>query len=236
VSDIPEFKPPAIDFPSERQPERPGQQPRKGGNRRRGRSSSRGGRRSPDKSKAKRQAADPSQGGSDAGRALGESLQAAVLRHTTQAVLSRGRGYAKRKRVSDLRIGAGRVRARVLGSGERRYHVELITPQQPAPAVVHKIRWSCDCPYAAEHRRGTCKHVVAVALVTAERLAHDESTLRRWLGQPSSNAAEAEPAELDALATRMLAAFTAEPVSVDAAVRRALEIAPPPFDVAQPAR
>jgi hypothetical protein len=232
VSDAPEFKAPDIELPAQRQPERPGRS-RRGGNRRR---RSNGRRRSGDAAKSTARSAPAPKGGNEAGRALGESLQAAVLRHTTAAVLSRGRGYAKRRRVSELRIGAGRVRARVQGSGDRRYHVELITPQQPAPAVVHKIRWSCDCPYAAEHRRGTCKHVVAVALVTAERLANDEGTLRRWLGQPSGNAAEAEPAELDELAARMLDAFTAEPVSVDEVVDRALAIAPPPFEVVRSGR
>lgn len=162
---------------------------------------------------------------------LADSLQAAVLRHTSAAVLSRGRGYAKRNRVSEVRISAGKVRARVLGSEDQRYRVELSVPQRPAPAIVTKIRWGCDCPYAAEHRRGTCKHVVAVALVVAKRLERTESMRRRWLGQPAANAAEAEPAEFDALAERLLEAFTAEPVSVDAVLDRALSIAPPPFEV-----
>ena len=162
---------------------------------------------------------------------LADSLQAAVLRHTSAAVLSRGRGYAKRNRVSELRISAGKVRARVHGSEDQRYRVELSVPQRPAPAIVTKIRWSCDCPYAAEHRRGTCKHVVAVALVVSKRLERTESMRRRWLGQPAANAAEAEPAEFDALAERLLEAFTAEPVSVEAVLNRALAIAPPPFEV-----
>ena len=162
---------------------------------------------------------------------LADSLQAAVLRHTSAAVLSRGRGYAKRNRVSELRISAGKVRARVQGSEDQRYRVELSVPQRPAPAIVTKIRWSCDCPYAAEHRRGTCKHVVAVSLVVTKRLERTESMRRRWLGQPAANAAEAEPAEFDALAERLLEAFTAEPVSVEAVLNRALAIAPPPFEV-----
>lgn len=167
----------------------------------------------------------------DAGRGLAESLREAVLRHTTAAVLGRGRGYAKRNRVSGLRVGAGRIRARVQGSGAQRYHVELSTPTQPPPEVVRRIRWSCNCPYAAEHRRGTCKHVVAVALVASERLARTESLRRRWLGEPSGNAAEAEPAELDALAERLLAAFTAEPLSVDDVLARSMSIAPAPFEL-----
>jgi uncharacterized Zn finger protein len=171
----------------------------------------------------------------DAGRALSDSLRESVLRHTTAAVLGRGRGYAKRNRVSGLRVGAGKVRARVQGSGAQRYHVELTTPSQPPPEVVRRIRWSCNCPYAAEHRRGTCKHVVAVALVAADRLARTESLRRRWLGEPSGNAAEAEPAELDALADRLLAAFTAEPMTVDDVLARAMSIAPAPFDIHAPA-
>jgi uncharacterized Zn finger protein len=171
----------------------------------------------------------------DAGRALSDSLRESVLRHTTAAVLGRGRGYAKRNRVSGLRVGAGKVRARVQGSGAQRYHVELTTPSQPPPEVVRRIRWSCNCPYAAEHRRGTCKHVVAVALVAADRLARTESLRRRWLGEPSGNAAEAEPAELDALADRLLAAFTAEPMTVDDVLARAMSIAPAPFDNHAPA-
>jgi uncharacterized Zn finger protein len=170
----------------------------------------------------------------DAGRALSDSLRESVLRHTTAAVLGRGRGYAKRNRVSGLRVGAGKVRARVQGSGAQRYHVELSTPSQPPPEVVRRIRWSCNCPYAAEHRRGTCKHVVAVALVAAERLARTESLRRRWLGEPSGNAAEAEPAELDTLADRLLAAFTAEPMTVDDVLARAMSIAPAPFDIHAP--
>lgn len=170
----------------------------------------------------------------DPARVLADSLQAAVLRHTTAAVLGRGRGYAKRNRVTELRVSAGRVRARVLGSDRARYRVELVAPQRPAPAVVSKIRWACDCPYAAEHRRGTCKHVVAVALVAAKRLERTEAMRRRWLGQPAANAPEAEPAEFDALAERLLAAFSAPPLSIDEVLDRALAIAPPPFDV--PAR
>jgi hypothetical protein len=106
---------------------------------------------------------------SEASRVLSESLQAAVIGHTSGAVLARGRGYVKRNRVTELRVSAGRIRARVLGSDGERYRVELNAPQTPAPPMVTKIRWSCDCLYAAEHRRGTCKHVVAVALVAARR-------------------------------------------------------------------
>jgi uncharacterized Zn finger protein len=162
---------------------------------------------------------------------LGESLQAAVLRHTTGPVLSRGRGYVARKRVLELRVSAGRIRARVLGSEGERYRVELSAPQRPASETVTKIRWSCDCPYAAEHRRGTCKHVVALALVAARRLDRTPALRQRWLGQPAANAAAAEPAEFDALAERLLAAFGANPVSVDEVMDRVMAIAPPPFDV-----
>jgi uncharacterized Zn finger protein len=168
---------------------------------------------------------------SEGARALAESVRAAVLRHTSQAVLGRGTGYAKRNRVAELRVSAGRVRARVRGSGEQRYRVELAVPQRPAPPLVTKIRWSCDCPYAAEHRRGTCKHVVALALVAARRIERTEAMHLRWLGQPTANAAEAAPAEVDALAERLLAAFTAQPMSVDDVLVRSMTIAPPPFDV-----
>jgi len=165
---------------------------------------------------------------------LAESLQEAVLRHTSAAVQGRGQGYAKRNRVSELRVSAGRIRGRVRGSGDQRYRVELTVPQRPAPAQITKIRWSCDCPYAAEHRRGTCKHVVALALVAAKRIERTEAMHLRWLGQPAANAAEAAPAEVDALAERLLASFTAQPVSVNDVLVRAVSIAPPPFDV--PAR
>ena len=53
----------------------------------------------------------------------------------------------------------------------------------------------------------------------------------RWLGQPAANAAEAAPAEVDALAERLLAAFTAQPVSVDDVLVHAVSISPPPFDI-----
>ena len=56
----------------------------------------------------------------------------------------------------------------------------------------------------------------------------------RWLGQPTANAAEAAPAEIDALAERLLAVFTTQPVSVGDVLVRAVTISPPPFDV--PAR
>jgi len=177
----------------------------------------------------------PTSGDDDAvhegAKALSESLKAAVLRHTSAAVLGRGTGYAKRNRVAELRVSAGRVRARVRGSGEQRYRVELAVPQRPAPPVVTKIRWSCDCPYAAEHRRGTCKHVVALALVAAKRIEKTESMYLRWLGQPAANAAEAAPAEFDALAERLLEAFTAQPVSVDEVLKHAVSVSPPPFDL-----
>jgi hypothetical protein len=171
---------------------------------------------------------------SEGAKRLADSLQEAVLRHTSAAVLGRGQGYAKRNRVSELRVSAGRIRGRVRGSGDQRYRVELTVPQRPAPAQITKIRWSCDCPYAAEHRRGTCKHVVALALVAAKRIERTEAMHLRWLGQPTANAAEAAPAEVDALADRLLAAFTATPVSVDDVLVRAISISPPPFDI--PAR
>jgi hypothetical protein len=175
--------------------------------------------------------ADEPPAASEGAQRLADSLQEAVLRHTSAAVLGRGTGYAKRNRVSELRVSAGRIRARVRGSGDQRYRVELTVPQRPAPAVVTKIRWSCDCPYAAEHRRGTCKHVVALALVAAKRIERTDAMHLRWLGQPAANAAEAAPAEVDALAERLLAAFTAQPVSVNDVLVRAIAIAPPPFDV-----
>jgi hypothetical protein len=180
---------------------------------------------------AAQQAQDDSPAVSEGARALSESLRAAVLRHTSAAVLGRGTGYAKRNRVAELRVSAGRIRARVRGSGEQRYRVELAVPQRPAPPIVTKIRWSCDCPYAAEHRRGTCKHVVALALVAGKRIEKTESMYLRWLGQPAANAAEAAPAEFDALAERLLAAFSAQPVSVEDVLTHAITVAPPPFDV-----
>jgi uncharacterized Zn finger protein len=165
---------------------------------------------------------------------LAESLRAAVLRHTSAAVLGRGTGYAKRNRVAELRISGGRARARVRGSGSQRYRVEIAVPQRPSPRVVTKVRWSCDCPYAAEHRRGTCKHVVALALVAAKRIERNEAMYQRWMGQPSANAAEASPAEFDALAERLLAAFSAQPADVEHVLDHAMTVAPPPFEV--PAR
>lgn len=162
---------------------------------------------------------------------LAESLRAAVLRHTSAAVLGRGTGYAKRNRVAELRISGGRARARVRGSGTQRYQVEITVPQRPSPPLVTKVRWSCDCPYAAEHRRGTCKHVVALALVAAKRIEKNEAMYLRWMGQPAANAAEAAPAEFDALAERLLAAFTAQPASVEHVLDHAMTVAPPPFEV-----
>jgi hypothetical protein len=168
---------------------------------------------------------------SEGAHVLAQSLQESVLRHTSAAVLSRGTGYAKRNRVSELRVSAGRVRGRVRGSGDQRYRVELTVPQRPAPEKVTKVRWSCDCPYAAEHRRGTCKHVVALVLVAGKRIEKTEAMHLRWLGQPAANAAEAAPAEIDALQERLLAAFTAQPASVHEVMVRSLGISPPPFDV-----
>lgn len=204
--------------------------PKKRRRRRRSRSD-KGANRAPDQSTPSRQPQDDEPAASEGARALAESLRAAVLRHTSQAVLGRGTGYAKRNRVAELRVSAGRVRARVRGSGEQRYRVELAVPQRPAPPLVTKIRWSCDCPYAAEHRRGTCKHVVALALVAAKRIEKTESMYLRWLGQPAANAAEAAPAEFDALAERLLEAFTAQPVSVRDVLAHAVSVSPPPFDL-----
>jgi hypothetical protein len=214
------------------QPGQPGQSKRRrrGGRRRRG--NPRNQPRPTTTNEPARRAPEADAPIDDEARALSESLRDSVLRHTTTAVLGRGKGYAKRNRVSGVRIGAGRIRARVQGSGAQRYQVELQAPNQPPPEVVRRIRWSCNCPYAAEHRRGTCKHVVAVTLVAADRLARTESLRRRWLGEPSGNAAEAEPAELDALADRLLASFTAQPVTVDQVLQRAVTIAPAPFELA----
>jgi hypothetical protein len=205
--------------------------PKKRRSRRRSRSGKKGPR--PAEQPAVRPA-DEGPTASEGAQRLAQSLQEAVLRHTSAAVLGRGTGYAKRNRVSELRVSAGRIRGRVRGSGDQRYRVELTVPQRPAPEQITKIRWSCDCPYAAEHRRGTCKHVVALALVAAKRIERTEAMHLRWLGQPAANAAEAAPAEVDALAERLLAAFTAEPMSVDDVLMRAVTIAPPPFDI--PAR
>lgn len=201
--------------------------------RRRSRRRSRSGakKRPADQPAAALQVVDDPPVASEGAHQLAESLQEAVLRHTSAAVLGRGTGYAKRNRVSELRVSAGRIRGRVRGSGDQRYRVELTVPQRPAPARITKIRWSCDCPYAAEHRRGTCKHVVALALVAAKRIEKTEAMHLRWLGQPAANAAEAAPAEVDALADRLLAAFTAEPVSVGDVLVRSIAIAPPPFDI-----
>ncbi|HEY3725103.1 MAG TPA: hypothetical protein VGN59_17255 [Acidimicrobiia bacterium] len=206
--------------------------PRKRRSRRRSRSAKKN--RSPDAAANEPKAVLDATPASEGAQRLADSLQEAVLRHTSAAVLGRGTGYAKRNRVSELRVSAGRIRGRVRGSGDQRYRVELTVPQRPAPEQVTKVRWSCDCPYAAEHRRGTCKHVVALALVAAKRIRTTEAMHLRWLGQPTANAAEAAPAEIDALADRLLAAFTAQPVSVGDVLVRAVTISPPPFDV--PAR
>ena len=219
-----------IHDPNAAAPGTPGSQ-KKRRSRRRSRSGKKGPR--PAEQPAVRPVDEPPTASEGAQR-LAQSLQEAVLRHTSAAVLGRGTGYAKRNRVSELRVSAGRIRGRVRGSGDQRYRVELTVPQRPAPAQITKVRWSCDCPYAAEHRRGTCKHVVALALVAAKRIERTEAMHLRWLGQPAANAAEAAPAEVDALAERLLAAFTAQPMSVDEVLVRAVTIAPPPFDI--PAR
>ena len=208
--------------------------PKRRRSRRRSRSGAKKGPRPADQPAAELRVADDVPAASEGAQQLADSLQEAVLRHTSAAVLGRGTGYAKRNRVSELRVSAGRIRGRVRGSGDQRYRVELTVPQRPAPARITKIRWSCDCPYAAEHRRGTCKHVVALALVAAKRIEKTEAMHLRWLGQPAANAAEAAPAEVDALADRLLAAFTAETVSVGDVLVRSIAIAPPPFDI--PAR
>ena len=208
--------------------------PRKRRSRRRSRSKK--SARAVESSNANARPADEPPTASEGAQRLAQSLKEAVLRHTSAAVLGRGTGYAKRNRVSELRVSAGRIRGRVRGSGDQRYRVELTVPQRPAPAQITKIRWSCDCPYAAEHRRGTCKHVVALALVAAKRIERTEAMHLRWLGQPAANAAEAAPAEVDALAERLLAAFTAQPMGVDEVLVRAVRIAPPPFDIPAPAR
>jgi hypothetical protein len=205
--------------------------PRRRRSRRRSRS---GKKRTADATASEPKAVDEPPAASEGAKRLADSLREAVLRHTSAAVLGRGTGYAKRNRVSELRVSAGRIRGRVRGSGDQRYRVELTVPQRPAPAQITKIRWSCDCPYAAEHRRGTCKHVVALALVAAKRIERTEAMHLRWLGQPAANAAEAQPAEIDALAERLLAAFTAQPVDVGDVLVRAVTISPPPFDI--PAR
>jgi hypothetical protein len=202
--------------------------------RRRSRRRSRSGKKRADSTPNEPRAVDDQAPASEGAKRLADSLREAVLRHTSAAVLGRGTGYAKRNRVSELRVSAGRIRGRVRGSGDQRYRVELTVPQRPAPAQITKIRWSCDCPYAAEHRRGTCKHVVALALVAAKRIERTEAMHLRWLGQPAANAAEAAPAEIDALAERLLAAFTAQPVDVGDVLVRAVRISPPPFDI--PAR
>jgi hypothetical protein len=205
--------------------------PKRRRSRRRSRSGAKNRPRPAENAAAELHAVEEPPTASEGAQLLATSLQEAVLRHTSAAVLGRGTGYAKRNRVSELRVSAGRIRGRVRGSGDQRYRVELTVPQRPAPAQITKIRWSCDCPYAAEHRRGTCKHVVALALVAAKRIERTEAMHLRWLGQPAANAAEAAPAEVDALADRLLAAFTAQPVSVDEVLVRAMAIAPPPFDV-----
>jgi hypothetical protein len=205
--------------------------PKRRRSRRRSRSGAKKGPRPAEQPAAELRVADDAPAASEGAQQLADSLQEAVLRHTSAAVLGRGTGYAKRNRVSELRVSAGRIRGRVRGSGDQRYRVELTVPQRPAPARITKIRWSCDCPYAAEHRRGTCKHVVALALVAAKRIEKTEAMHLRWLGQPAANAAEAAPAEVDALADRLLAAFTAEPVSVGDVLVRSIAIAPPPFDI-----
>jgi hypothetical protein len=198
------------------------------GKRRRRRRRTRGGQK--DTAPPAANAADGAAASEEA-RVLAESLRAAVLRHTSAAVLGRGTGYAKRNRVAELRISGGRARARVRGSGSQRYRVEITVPQRPAPPVVTKVRWTCDCPYAAEHRRGTCKHVVALALVAAKRIEKNDAMYQRWMGQPAANAAEASPAEFDALAERLLGAFTAQPAGVDHVLDHAMAVAPPPFEV-----
>ena len=215
-------------------PANEGGTPRRRRSRRRSRSGAKKGSRPVDAPAGELKVVDDGEPASEGAKRLADSLQEAVLRHTSAAVLGRGTGYAKRNRVSELRVSAGRIRGRVRGSGDQRYRVELTVPQRPAPPQITKIRWSCDCPYAAEHRRGTCKHVVALALVAAKRIEKTEAMHLRWLGQPTANAAEAAPAEVDALADRLLAAFTATPVSVGDVLVRAISISPPPFDI--PAR
>jgi uncharacterized Zn finger protein len=211
---------------TETAPQQPGGTP--SGKRRRRRRRSRG-----DTKNRATQAAQAQQAAvvNEDARVLAESLRAAVLRHTSAAVLGRGTGYAKRNRVAELRISGGRARARVRGSGSQRYRVEVAVPQKPSPRVVTKVRWSCDCPYAAEHRRGTCKHVVALTLVAAKRIEKNEAMYLRWMGQPAANAAEASPAEFDALAERLLDAFSAQPASLEHVLDRAMSVAPPPFEV-----
>jgi hypothetical protein len=169
--------------------------------------------------------------GSDDVSTLGGSMRAVVLRHTSDPVLARARGYVRQRRVSGLRVRGGVVRARVRGSSRQQYRVELSAPGPPVPMLVKKLRWSCNCPYAAEHRRTTCKHVVAVALVASERLERSEELAAQWLGHVGDESLAASPAAFDALADRLLATFSAPPASAVDALRRADAIAAAPFEV-----
>jgi hypothetical protein len=54
------------------------------------------------------------------------------------------------------------------------------------------------------------------------------------MGGAAAEAPEAEPAEFTALAERLLAAFTAPPVSAEDVLTRAIAIAPPPFSIREP--
>ncbi len=165
---------------------------------------------------------------------LAGSLRAAILRHTTALVLSRARGYVRQHRVNELRITTGRIRARVRGAGRQHYRVDIRVPGHAGVEHVGKVRWSCNCIYAVEHRHSTCKHVVAVTLIAADRLEGSPTAVRRWLGHDVDDEA-VSPARFDGLAERLLATFSTSPATVDDALARASALAPAPFGFALPA-
>ncbi|MGF1654100.1 MAG: SNF2-related protein [Actinomycetales bacterium] len=122
-----------------------------------------------------------------------DALDEAAIRATVDSgTLARGRDYARRGRVRDLRRLPGELRAEVLGSGHvYRTHVTPYAGRSRRRTFVG----TCSCPVGED-----CKHVVAV-LLTARNGAGPRATGSRSASSPAAS----RPAAWEDVVSRLLA-------------------------------
>jgi hypothetical protein len=111
-----------------------------------------------------------------------EAVRLVVLAEgrTTPGIGSRGRTYARKGQVVEVRVDDGSASAAIQGSDAEPYSV----------ALTHEgdtIEAQCSCPYGCDGIEW-CKHAAALAYVTAELIDTDPRIAAAWSGDEARGA------------------------------------------------
>jgi hypothetical protein len=120
------------------------------------------------------------------GALLGTRLSVLAAECADPERFGRGRAYFREGCVLDVEIAPGVVSAQVQGAAAVPYEVALLWRVGGVRPGTVPTRNELVCTCSCADLQSVCKHVVAVLLAAADRVAIDPGLLDHWRGDPST--------------------------------------------------